>query len=108
MRATIEKYTTLPERLCQLAEEASELSQAALKYRRALTGENPTPVTPDEARENLLEETADVLLCLALCGVNTRARTPDGDEIGRIFRLKLKRWGQRLAAAHGGEKCPKS
>lgn len=33
--------------LCQLAEEASELAQAALKLRRALTGTNPTPL-PEE------------------------------------------------------------
>lgn len=29
--------------LAQLAEEASELAQAALKMRRALDGTNPTP-----------------------------------------------------------------
>lgn len=102
MRATIEKYLSMPERLCQLAEEAAELSQAALKYRRSLTGANPTPTDPDEARENLLEETADVLLCLALCDVNIRARSPDGEKIAQIFRRKLKRWGHRLQAVHGG------
>ena len=36
--------------LCQIAEEAAELAQAALKLRRAMTGTNPTPVTVDEAK----------------------------------------------------------
>ena len=36
--------------LCQLAEEAAELAQAALKLRRAITGTNPTPASEDEAR----------------------------------------------------------
>ena len=49
---------TLPEteRLAQLAEEAAELAQAALKLRRAIDGTNPTPKTIAEARENLIEE----------------------------------------------------
>ena len=49
------------ERLAQLAEEAAELAQAALKLRRVYkrTG-NPTPVTLQGAYQNLLEELADV------------------------------------------------
>lgn len=46
--------------LCQLAEESSELSQACLKYRRALNG--LTPKTKEEVIDNLIEEMADVLL----------------------------------------------
>lgn len=42
--------------LAQLAEEASELAQAALKLRRALDGTNPTPKSVEECEENLLEE----------------------------------------------------
>ena len=41
----IVKHLSLSERVAQLAEEAAELAQAALKYRRALDGVNPTPVT---------------------------------------------------------------
>lgn len=48
--------------LCQLAEEASELAQAALKLRRVITGTNPTPVSEDEALRNLHEEIIDVSL----------------------------------------------
>lgn len=45
--------------LAQLAEEASELAQAALKLRRALDGTNPTPKSVEECLENIQEEMAD-------------------------------------------------
>lgn len=47
----------------QLAEEAAELSQAALKLARVLRGENPTTVTQKEARKHLTEEYTDVFQC---------------------------------------------
>ena len=50
--------------LAQLAEEASELAQAALKLRRALDGTNPTPKSIEECEENLAEEVGDVMVCL--------------------------------------------
>lgn len=43
-----------------VAEESCELGQAALKLARVVRGENPTPVTMAESRENFLEELADV------------------------------------------------
>lgn len=66
----IDKYTRvgdiLPptEILAQMAEEASELAQAALKLRRAISGKNPTPKSIAECRKALLEEYADVLTCV--------------------------------------------
>ena len=51
-----------PELLVQLAEEATELAQAALKLRRAYTGVNPTPITAKDAYQGLLEEIADPAL----------------------------------------------
>lgn len=81
------------ELLCQLAEEAAELSQAALKLRRAYGGVNPTPVTPKEAYENLLEECADVYLVLNVLGIDAglpRMR------ISNIMDQKLDRWAGRL------------
>lgn len=48
--------------LCILAEECSELSQAALKYRRAEL--NMTPKSKEEAFDNLVEEIADVESCI--------------------------------------------
>lgn len=41
------------ELLAQLAEEAAELAQAALKLRRALDGSNPTPKSVSECRDAL-------------------------------------------------------
>ena len=49
-------------RFTQLAEEATELAQAALKMFRILDGRNPTPVTPEEGMANLYEEISDVLI----------------------------------------------
>lgn len=46
----------------QLAEEASELAQAALKMARIIRGENPTPTKLTEARTNLIEEYTDVCI----------------------------------------------
>lgn len=50
--------------LRQLAEEACELGQAALKVVRAMNDE--TPMSMGEARENLVEEIADVLLMIVI------------------------------------------
>jgi NTP pyrophosphatase (non-canonical NTP hydrolase) len=85
----------LSEVLAQLAEEASELSQAALKMRRVLDGRNPTPVTLDAAESNLQEEFADVFLCMAgLVGVDTAAAE-------RTIRAKIVRWLDRLEENNG-------
>lgn len=77
--------------LAQLAEEASELAQAALKYRRALDGKNPTPMNVLEASGNLVEEIADVELCVSLLQVpeDDRRKT-------EIKRYKSERWMNRL------------
>ena len=79
------------ELLAQLAEESAELAQAALKYRRVLTGENPTPTTEKEAVEHLIEEMADVELCVTLLGeAGDEARKTD------IKTRKTSRWVGRL------------
>lgn len=82
------------ELLAQLAEEAAELAQAALKMRRVLDGTNPTPVRMSEAWASLQEETADVLLCLQMVGVSTNAR-----DYYEAIHTKLTRWESRLRAA---------
>lgn len=74
-------------RLIQLAEEAAELSQAALKLVRARHGD--TPVTEVEARAHLLEEMADVY-------VTALALEPDRMAVEAIARQKSKRWEERL------------
>ena len=65
MKTRVKDYLTQAELLCQLAEESAELAQAALKERRALEDDNPTPVSYADARNNLIEEVADVFVCLS-------------------------------------------
>lgn len=60
----IKDYLPETEILAQLAEEASELAQAALKLRRVLDGTNPTPVSREIAEANLIEEYGDVVCCM--------------------------------------------
>lgn len=99
----IKQHIPQDELLAQLAEECAELSQAALKLRRALTGINPTPVTAEEARKNLgeeaaeearknlVEEAADVYNVLGLL-----LDAADNAEIYSIIRRKKERWLKRL------------
>lgn len=86
----IKDYLTEPEILAQLAEEAAELAQAALKLRRVLDGTNPTPVTEEEARAHLLEEYADVKNCIE------PLNWPDRQLVGQYRAAKLERWLKRL------------
>lgn len=87
----IKQHLPQDELLAQLAEECAELSQAALKLRRALTSINPTPVAADEARRNLVEEAADVYNVLGLL-----LDAEDNAEIYSIIRRKKERWLKRL------------
>lgn len=82
----IRKLITRPALYEQLAEECSELSQASLKMARIIRNENKTPVTIDEARENISEEYTDILLCAEVLGIR-----PSGE----IFSQKLNRWVER-------------
>lgn len=84
------------ERLCQLAEEASELTQAALKLRRVMDGTNPTPKTYDEAKANLVEEVADIM-----CVVDLLLEDNDYIKIDKIIEAKKKRWIGRIKEARG-------
>lgn len=54
----------------QLAEEAAELAQAALKLARIDRDENPTPVTSEQAQKNLIEEYTDVIMCTSELGLD--------------------------------------
>lgn len=82
------------EQLAQLAEEATELAQAALKYRRTLDGTNPARISTDEAFERLLEEVADVELSLMVLGIPYNAQ--DADHICEIIAEKMARWRRSL------------
>lgn len=89
--------------LAQLAEEASELAQAALKLRRALDGTNPTPKSVAECEANLLEEFADISnAATALCdawfkdALDSECEFWDAEQ--EIEYAKYKRWLSRLEA----------
>ena len=79
----------------QLAEECAELSKAALKRARQLRGDNPTPVTENEARSMLREEAGDVKCCLYLLDEEF---TPCDSE------SKMSRWLNRLRVALTGSR----
>lgn len=87
----VKENVDFKERLAQLAEETTELAKAALKYRRTLDDENPTPISKDEAFKNLLEEIDDVALCLDIVSLKWRV------EFNSLQReRKLKRWVKRI------------
>lgn len=75
--------------LLQFAEESVEAAMAAIKLVRILDGENPTPVTEEEARANLTEEMADIQVVQTILGVDPR-------EIDEIYTEKMERWAKRL------------
>ena len=79
------------ELLAMLAEEAAELSHAALKLRRAIDQTNPTPKSIEECEANLSEEVADVGLCYLLLEIN-----PYEASINATQLKKLMRWTDRL------------
>lgn len=92
----IRNYLDQCEILCQLAEEASELAQAALKLRRCLDGCNPTPVHEVEAWSNLFEEIADVNVCLDQLDISD-------DAFAMIEEMEIEkttRWLKRLEEAN--------
>lgn len=77
------------ELLAGLAEEATELAQAALKLRRCYDGTNPTPADPDIQYECFLEEIGDVELYLDQMSINRQV-------IADYKATKLERWQKRL------------
>lgn len=90
---SIEECISRPALLEQLAEECTELAQASLKYARKLRGENPTPVTLADARIELIEEMADVLLCVDV--VSEACGVPEtGIDLQKM--RKKQRWEARL------------
>lgn len=92
----IREQLSQEELLCQLAEEASELAQAALKLRRVYDGSNPTPVKRSEAFDNLKEEIADVELVLMVLGYD---RSMLISEKHKRMDAKLTLWADRLRGA---------
>ena len=82
------------DKLEALAEEASELAQAALKVIRAeKMSKNPTPMADNEAKIALNEEFYDVLIAaLAL-----EFKIPSEEFL--LNNFKVKRWAERIKGA---------
>lgn len=83
----VRKSVPKPALLEAIAEEATEVAQAALKASRVIRGENPTPVTWEEAVANLNEEITDLELCIDALDCPTD---------WNVYRRKLDRWIKRL------------
>ena len=75
----------------QLAEECNELGKAALKLARIIRKNNPTPVTEEQAKENLCEEAGDVINCIEMLeGANILFVDDDAR------KYKICRWENRI------------
>lgn len=80
-----------PAMLELLAEECTELAQAALKLARKYRGENPTPRTEAECLQSLEEEIADVMTCIDQMG-----EIADMGTVEKVKEEKLDRWKKRM------------
>lgn len=93
---TVQKLLDRRTLLEGLAEEAAELSQAALKLIRAeKMNSNVTPVNVVEAEKQLLEEIADVQ-----CYLNALGLSPQRSVLVNVLvEQKMHRWIERLESA---------
>ena len=98
MNNFIKMNLPVTEILAGLAEEASELAQAALKLRRVFDKTNPTPKSEEEAIECLYEEIADVKLYLSMIDI-------PNVYIDEIMQTKEKRWALRLLAHDNNQRA---
>lgn len=79
----------------QLAEECAELAKASLKMARHLRGENKVHCSVEELHENLIEEVADVLVCITELYDTSLVPT---EEVALQIKYKKERMEKRLAA----------
>ena len=82
--------------LCQISEEADELAQAALKLRRAITQTNPTPVTVEQAADNLVEEYGDTVGAFLLWAKKNNLDNEIYEMSNENIESKFDRWAQRI------------
>lgn len=97
--------------LQQIAEEASELAQAALKYLRFIVGVNPVYINgvradkndTDVAQhllDNIREELSDVVLACDVAGFKPCKSTMQRKLRRSLFRLEENGYGEDKAAGH--------
>lgn len=96
MNKKISDYLTPAEILALMAEEAAELAQAALKLRRALDGTNLTPKSVNECENALIEEYADVIVCISALNCSPEWY----EDAAAMINAKHTRWLTRLQEAH--------
>lgn len=82
--------------LCQIAEEAAELAQAALKLRRAITKTNPTPVAVEKAADNLIEEYGDTVVACVTYFMKHDLIDRKYVDVLEKSNTKYSRWAQRI------------
>ncbi len=92
-------YDQIAERLSeealleQLIEECGELIQASAKRLRIIRGENFTPLGKEANFENVIEELADVTVCM---NAYSWKADIDADHFGKLRESKKGRWLSRL------------
>lgn len=80
------------EQLASLAEEATEAAHAALKYRRTMVKDNPTPISKETAYTELLMEIGDIMGCLEVLGIDVSTNPT----IQTVKNSKIERWADRI------------
>ena len=80
--------------LMALAEEATELSKAAIKLARAKgLLDNPTPISVEQAEADLIEEYNDLLICVGVLNkMPSLTICVDVD----LRKRKCRRWAERI------------
>lgn len=74
-----------------LHEVCHDLAKAALKLRRARSGENSTPITEEEAKEMLL---CHISMIMALDTI--LFKNEEREKMEKIKEMKMERWAERL------------
>lgn len=86
----VKRYVPRRARLEQVAEEATELAQAALKLIRAEGTDNPTPTSRTEAKKHFWEEVADINNAISAIGWKSPEIQMEMEE------MKMIRWAERI------------
>lgn len=91
---SVVKKIGVPALLEQTAEECCELAHACLKMARKLRDENPTPKSVEDIRDELVEEMADVNVCLKMIKWHTDITNVRDQWL--LENRKEHRWYERL------------
>lgn len=83
LRSTVDDV----DKIAQLAEEASELAQACVKWLRVSKGTNYSPMSVDQALDHIYEEFTDVIVASKVAGIYPSSS---------IESYKSLRWEERI------------